>query len=124
MNKILAIDERLGKKIAAKHFNIFMWGLIIVLISMGAMFAVTLARFTYYALLIISFIFFNYTITLVANYFQKKKTKYSTHFFGGIGVMILALLFGVQSPQIPFKLVILILGVVLMLPGLKDLLKN
>jgi len=84
----------------------------IIVLTLGSMFWIFLIKYGF-------FIFLGAAITAILYiseslpYNSNKKMKKSTRVLGIIGLILLMLTLGIQSPQLPFKKYVLLLGIVL-----------
>ena len=93
-------------------------GLFFIALIIGSIFSLSLVRYGYFMIIAFSLLllyFFNNT--LKENIERKQFGKF-TLVIGFVGVFLVFLFFGIQSPQIPFKNYLLIAGIAIIIYGL------
>jgi hypothetical protein len=118
---IMEWEQKKIKKISNNSLSYALFGKILVYLMIGSIFSIQFVRFGYYILLISTIFLVHYLNKAFFAWKNNKKLSFGTHVFGFFGVLLLVTFFGVQSPQIPFKIYILILGILLALPAAKEL---
>ena len=99
-------------------------GLFFIALIIGSMFSLDLVRYGYFMIIAFSLLllyFFNNT--LKENIERKQFGKF-TLVIGFVGVFLVFLFFGIQSPQIPFKNYLLAFGIIIVVYGLVGLRKK
>ena len=92
----------------------FLPGIALISISLGSIFSIDLVRYGYFILITVFLVVLHYFNSSLTAHYKNKKMKKAEIFSGFIGVALIGLFFGMQSPQLPFKTYILIFGVVLL----------
>lgn len=113
--------KRIVKRISERNFRIAFLGRALILFSLGSMFSMELVRYGYFILIVSAFILYYYVKKNFMNSLKNLKTEYKINVIGLIGLSLLFLFFGIQSPQMLFKKYILVLGIVAVLPALKQI---
>jgi len=116
--------KRLGMKISKKSLDLLVLGKFLFVLSLGSIFALDLVRWSYWILIAAMLLIINYLNENIMRVYQGKKISYTSDIFGFIGGLLLVLFFGIQTTQLPFKVYILVVAVILTLPALRDLLKK
>ncbi len=91
-------------------------GKLIVLFTIGSYLSIQLVTYGYFILLAATLLLTTYLIHNFMSWHIKEEIIYKDHILGGLGLFLLILFVGIQSPQIPGRKYILILGFVLFLP--------
>jgi len=116
--------ERLEKKITPSHFKWYLLGKSVIAFALGALlskdFIILGLAFVFLGLIFV----FNYVHDNFMAWKTNKKLKFKSHVIGLIGLVFLVFFLGLQSPQTPFKEYILLVGVLLLVPGLIDMVKK
>ena len=105
------------KNLTERQLNMGILGLVLAVLALGSMFSIDLVGYAYYVLIAATIILVNY----VSDSIVHKKVR---HLWGFIGMLLLVLFFGIQTPQAPFKIYILILGVILTIPALFNVVRK
>lgn len=116
--------EKLVHKINEKNLKLAITGKIITYFALGSIFSRFLVEYSYFILIASALISIHFVQKCFFVYYKKEKLEYSSVILGFIGALLLILLFGIQSPQIPFVYYILGFGVLMVLPGTADLFKK
>ncbi len=101
------------EKLSRKRLGILLLGLSLSTLSLGGLYSIQLVRTG------LSFAIFNLGIILSTYYIftsiiyshEGKTLKKSTKYLGLLGGFLLLFFFGIQSPQLPFKKILLISGI-------------
>ncbi|MBD3312825.1 hypothetical protein GF345_00090 [Candidatus Woesearchaeota archaeon] len=117
-------QEKLVKKASERNIRLAIIGKLIALIAIGALFSVQLIQYGYYIVTAATLILGIYFVGAFARWRKKKITTYSNNALGWIGMALLALYLGIQSPQIPYSIYILGLGIILTIPSLIEVVKG
>jgi bacteriorhodopsin len=104
------------EKFSEKGRNYALFGASIIAFSIGAMFSIDLVKYGYYLLIGATFAIVHY----VSIALFKNKVNRLTKSVGVMGVLALVLFFGIQTPQIPLKQYLWIVGTALFIPAIKD----
>jgi len=94
------------------------FGIVLIAIALGSMFAIELVRYGYWVLILSVLLLFHYVINSLRLLDGKEKLKGKSYAFGFAGLSLLLLFLGIQSPQIPFKIWIFSIGVIVLLWGI------
>jgi len=116
--------ERTIKKITPRNFSLLFFGKILIILILGSMFSLDLVDYGYIMVALSTALLIHYFTIVFSTINNKKKITYGAHLFGSVGAFVLLFFFGIQSPQIPFKMAILVLGMLMMGPGLLDVFKK
>jgi len=106
--------------ITEKNLNVGLFGLFLIVLALGSMFAIELVFLSYWILIGAAIIVFNYVSNALIMQYRKKKITFGYNLIGMLGSYLLTFLFGIQSPQVPFKPWILGVGLILLLPAIKN----
>ncbi len=118
--KILKIAERVSDRNLA-------WALIgkfLFFFALGSIYSITLIKYGYYLLVGTVFLLINYLINDFQYWLKKRKSGWLNRGMGFLGLILLALIFGMHSSQLPFKYYILSFGVIMVLPAIYNLVKR
>ena len=122
--KFFTWHEKLVRKVTERNLNLVITGKLLITFSLGTIFSITLVRYGYFILVAATFILMQYLITNFMQWFRGGKVSYGFHVFGFLGLFLLVLFLGIQSPQVPFKIYILIIGLILTIPAYVNILKG
>tara|TARA_Y100000310_G_scaffold345863_1_gene471792 strand:- start:54556 stop:54930 length:375 start_codon:yes stop_codon:yes gene_type:complete len=106
----------LVQRISNRNIELAGFGKVLIFIVLGSYFSTQLIFYSLYLLGFALVLTTSFVITIFIYYFKKEKMKMSTIIVGGLAMLAMALLFGMQLP-IPFRLYLLILGFILILPA-------
>lgn len=108
--------------VSKKNYGWFILGLTLIALSLGSLNSIPLVRSGASFLIFIAATFLSifYMNTTFTYHRRGEKIPGRTRTFGLIGSFLLMLFFGVQAPQLPFKEFILLGGLLLVLPALKE----
>ncbi|MBR9699100.1 hypothetical protein GOV09_01430 [Candidatus Woesearchaeota archaeon] len=109
--------EKRLRKLSSTYFSMALLGKLLIIISLGSIFSRFLILYGLFILIFGVIIVVNYLHANLKNWHKKKQTTFSTHMLGYGGMMLLALFLGMQATFLPFKHIIFILGLVLIIPG-------
>ena len=112
------------RKITESNVSKALFGEMIVAFSIGAIYSIKLVMYGYYILVISSLIIVNFLKTNYMSWHKNTGVSFTTQIVGFSGGILLLLFLGIQSPQVPFTKYLLVLGVIFILPALKDLLRG
>ena len=113
----LAWEERMIRKLSKRNFTLAIWGKILFAFAIGSLFSGELVRYSL-GILLVGVILLIYYTTLVWNmWFVKKKIGLKEHIFGWIAMALVVLFFGIQTPQLKYNLVLLVVAIALVVPG-------
>ena len=99
-------------------------GLFFVALIIGSMFSLDLVRYGYFILIAFSLLMFYFFNNTLEENIERKQFGKFTLVIGFVGVILIFLFFGMQSPQIPFKNYLLIAGIAIVIYGLVVLRKK
>lgn len=116
--------DKIFSKISSKHLDWAILGIVLILFSIGSMFSIKLVRYGYWIIVISSLTLFSYVNTTILNWHENKKIPNRTILLGFFGVIILIGFLGIQTPQMPFKKILLVIGVLLIIPGIYEAVKT
>ena len=105
-------------KLVKGFIGYFLPGIAVIALSLGSIFSIDLVRYGYFILIAVFLVVLHYFNTSLLAHYKNKKMKKVGIFSGFLGVTLISLFFGMQSPQLPFKIYILGIGVILALIGL------
>lgn len=111
-------NEKPVRRITESNLSLALYGSMIIAFSLGAIFSIQLVRYGYYILIASAIIIASYLKLNLMSWFTGAKPDYTAHIFGLSGGILLLIIFGIQSPQVPFKTYLLIIGLILILPAL------
>jgi hypothetical protein len=109
-------------KISSKSLSYLIFSKFLIILVIGSYFSIELVKYGYFILLIGVLVVFHSALSSFLDYKEHIFAKYYKRLINFVGVALLVLFFGVQSPQIPFKIFFLIIGLLLMVPAIRDLL--
>ena len=92
------------------------FGLEIIAFSIGAMLSLSLVQFSLFIFLFGIFLSINYIHSGIVDWNKGKKGTRNRQIYGLAGALLLALTFGIQSPQLPFREVFLVIGILFAVP--------
>jgi len=110
--------KKKNEKPIRKASNYFLPGIVLTTLALGSMFSINLVRyglFIMFAMVLVVIYYLNGSLT---DYYKNKKMSKFTTYTGFIALILVSGFFGMQSPQLPFKIYILIIGIILILVGL------
>jgi len=96
-------------------------GKFLIMFSLGSIFSIKLVQYGYFILIFSSLIVASYGLRVYLARINQKKLDYSIHVVGIIGVFLLLLFLGIQTPQLLYKNYVLIAGILLMIPAIIEL---
>jgi uncharacterized membrane protein YjjP (DUF1212 family) len=115
--------EKLLRRMSTRNLAFVVCGQLLVWFVLGSLFADGLLRYDRYFLFLGIALFIYYLIDSFLDWHAERKTKYSSFFFGFMGGLLLLLFLGMQFPAMKWQLPLLIFGILLLVPGLLDLVK-
>lgn len=116
----LELHQKHMRKVKPKHLSLAMFGKALFVLILGSWFSIDLVALSYPLLALSAALILNYVVVQWTALNKKKPLAYGNHVLGVVGAFVLIFLFGLQSPQIPFKLPLLVVGVLMTFPGVKD----
>ncbi len=116
-------EERLTRKISKRNLKLAIQAKILIVLSLGSLFSIELVKYGYYILLLSFIVILIYIQNNFFKWYNKEKINFPILELGSFGMFLLALFTGIQSPQIPFKIYILILGIILIIPAIINIFK-
>ena len=105
--------SKLVKKFTEKSLNWIIFGKFLALLGIGAYFSIQLVQYGLWILLIAVILTFSSMNRFFFDWYNKKKTNYGNILLGFSGAASLILFLGIQSPQIPFSLWLIWIGVII-----------
>jgi len=120
----MGIYQKSIDKISEKSLGMLLLGKMLIVLVLGAMFSRQLITYGYFILIAGTLLVANYVSINFKNWKQKSRGTLGTHYVGGAGAMLLLLFLGIQSPQVPFQIIILILGIVLIIPSIIEIIRG
>ena len=122
--KIFEWQEKLVRKVKEKNMMLTVLGKAIALLALGAIFSTQLAEYGYLIIVIAAIFSLMYINRNFISWHRKEKINYSRHSLGWTGVALLLVYLGIQTPQMPFKIYFLVIGILLTIPSLVNIFKN
>ena len=119
--KFIELHGKTARKLSHYSFYSSMIGMFLIFFTLGSFFSVLGKSVGYLLLLISAFILISYVIHSFMSWHAKKDITYKNHLVGAIGLVLLILYLGIQSPQLLGKKYIMIIGFVLLLPATIEL---
>ncbi|MBS3059948.1 MAG: hypothetical protein J4432_00355 [DPANN group archaeon] len=116
--------EDTSKKISRESYRLLISGKFIAVFAIGAMLSRQLFLYAYFIMMASVLLVLAYTQISLVHWHGNQKTPYKTHVIGSLGAMLLVLFFGIQSPQMPYPIYVLLLGVLFGIPALRDILNR
>lgn len=104
-----------------KGLHYFLPGLVLSGVALGGIFSIDLIKYSYYFLLLISVLLIFYLNESIIGRYKNKKLGKHTVFIGFLCTILVSVFFGMQSRQLPFKLVFLGAGFLLVVIGVANL---
>ncbi len=121
---LLELDEKMVKRVSVPHLRAALLGQTLFFLALGSLFALKLVRYGYFILVAATLL----AVVQINGSFSRWHTKvapsYGQEVLGVVSALLLMLFLGIQSSHIPFKPYLLALGLILMLPALRDALKS
>jgi hypothetical protein len=99
-------------------------GKVLFFFALGSIYSITLIKYGYYFLIATVFFLINYLINDFQYWLKKRKISWLNRYIGFFGLIFLVIIFGMQSSHVPFKIYILSIGVLLILPAMYNLIKR
>lgn len=115
--------ENIFMKIRPSFLQMAAFGKILSFMALGAIFSMQLVQYSYYLLILASLLLLYAITDILVLYRGKKKLSYEKILLTFIGLGLLFLFLGIQSPQLPYQLPLFIFGIVLALPASVDMFK-
>ena len=97
-----------------------MYGIILVVFILGSMFWLQFITYGYFILIAAIVIVGDFIMAYTA----KQKITRNRHISAVLGGLLLFFFLGMQTPQVPFKIYLLVIGVILIVPALLELLRK
>jgi len=116
--------KKLTERVSNGNLELALIGKFIDWFALGSIFSIQLVQYGYFFLLISMVILTNYCSRIFTFWMQGKKVYYRHHFFGLLGLFLLVLFTGIQTPQLPFKKYVFLLGLLFLIPAIIDLFKK
>ena len=99
-------------------FNYFLPAIFLISLALGSIFSINLVKYGFFIMLAMVLVVIYYLNESLASYYKNKKMNKITISFGFVALILVSGFFGMQSPQLPFKIYIVIIGIVFLLVGL------
>ena len=119
--KLMSWMEQLTRRVSERNLVLALTGKLLLIFFLGTQFSPVLMKYRYGLLVAGIFIMVSSFIEYSVYWHHRKSLSFAVLVWGTIGVYLLVLYFGIQSPQIPYKLVLLPLSVLLLIPANVDL---
>lgn len=116
--------EKLTVKVSEKNLRLAILGKMLAWVAIGSLLTIQLVPWAYYILVVAVILLFNYHLTALILWIKKQRIKHCYNMYGFIGLGLLTLYFGIQTPQLPFKWHVLAIGVALGMPALVEIFKR
>ena len=116
--------ENLVKKVGENNLRWAIAGKFLVILSLGSIFSINLVQYNYAFLITSAIILIAYISDTLTKRHRNIEISYTSYMAGYIGIALVVLCLGIQSPQLPFKIYLLIIGFLLVVPSLRDIIKN
>ena len=110
--------KKKNRKSVNGAFNYFLPAIFLISLSLGSIFSINLVKYGFFIMLAMVLVVIYYLNETLTNYYKNKKMNKTTISVGFIALILVSGFFGMQSPQLPFKIYILGIGVVLILIGI------
>lgn len=124
IKKFVKWREKIARKISEKNLKLYIIGTFLLCFALGGLLSVQLMKYAYLMLGLSIIILVNTSYSNMLDWYKKKKLEYIPTTIGTLGVLVLLMFFGIQTPGTPFKEVILGIGLLLMIPGFVDVVKS
>ncbi len=116
----MSIKSRISG-LSGKNLGYFVFGETLTALSLGAMNSLKLVRYIDLVLIAATILAITYINSTLIRLKRKEDIPPFTLAIGYLGGFLLVFFFGIQSPQLPFKNIIFIGGLILMLPAAIDI---
>jgi len=93
-------------------------GLFLIIFIIGSMFSRHFIRYGYFIILAFALLMFHFYLSVLRSNLKKKRFGKYIGIVGFIGVALIFLFFGIQSPQVPFRNYFLAFGITIVIWGL------
>jgi hypothetical protein len=121
MKSLFKFHLKIMDRIKSSSLSYLVFSKFLIILVIGSYFSIELVKYGYFILLVGVLVVFHSALSGFLDYKEHIFTKYYKRLINFIGVALLVLYFGIQSPQIPFKIVFLVIGLLLMIPAIRDL---
>lgn len=111
----MSIRSRIGG-LSGKNLGYFIFGETLIAISLGSMNSLNLVRYGFFIFIAATLLAVTYINSTLIRLKRKEDIPPFTLVIGYLGGFLLVFFFGIQSPQLPFKSIILITGLLLSMP--------
>jgi len=118
------IMEKLIRKISERNLKLAVSGELLMMFITGAIFSLNLVIYGYYIFILATLIVVNFIYYSILRWYNNKKLGFGNILFAFNGMLLLMLFLGIQSPQVPFKSYILIVGFLLTMPAFFNMIKK
>ncbi|MAG48036.1 hypothetical protein CL617_05500 [archaeon] len=115
--------ERITKKVSERNLRLGLTSEILIILVLGSMFSIELVKYGYFILLGAMLLIFHALNVVLFNWYKNSKTNFRTIFYGIFGFELLIFFIGIQTPQVPLKIYILIAAILIGLPSVRDMFK-
>jgi len=85
-------------------FGAFFMGDLMLLLTLGIVYSIELVIYSYNMFLVATILLVEFVYHVVMSWHKNKKTTFWVNVMGLVGASLVMLLFGLQSPQISYKL--------------------
>lgn len=110
--------KKKNKKLVIRGLNYILPAIFLISLALGSIFSINLVKYGFFIMLAMVLVVIYYLNESLTNYYKNKKMGKFTLYAGFIALIFVSGFFGMQSPQLPFKIYILIIGLVLILVGI------
>ena len=93
-------------------------GSFLIIFILGSMFSRHILRYGYFMILAFALLMFHFYLSVLRNNLKGKTFGKYMGIVGFVGVALIFLFFGMQSPQVPFRNYFLAFGLIIILYGL------
>lgn len=121
---LLELDKKMVLRVSAPNVRHALMGQALFFLALGSIFSLKLVRYGYFIFLAATLLAVVQINGSFSRWHAKVTSSYGQEVLGVVSALLLMLFLGIQSPQIPFKPYLLALGLIFMLPALRDALKN
>ncbi|MCH7568611.1 MAG: hypothetical protein IIA87_04275 [Nanoarchaeota archaeon] len=110
--------KKKNKKSIVKSLNYILPAIFLISLSLGSIFSINLVKYGFFIMLAMVLVVIYYLNESLTNYYKNKNMSKFTLYIGFVALILVSGFFGMQSPQLPFKIYILIIGIVLIFIGI------
>ena len=105
------------RELESESLNKILVGILIIGFSIGSIFSLKFVRYGYWIIIGVTLIMFYYFNNVLRGWYRNIKVNKVIQIVGFIGVFLIFLFFGIQSPQMLFKKWFLGMGIAFLLWG-------